>query len=402
MGAPEASVVEVFVGPEALRVDVFDRYTLDLSMLEVGVAWTLSFWYSDASREAAWQRLIDATSGVKCGHVLTAAIDGDAVLSGIVETRSVGNDEMNRDEPVFVLSGRDELGGAVSFHADPTLTLAGRRLEDALTALYQPLGVAAEASESVPSEAHVGSLRRPRRGVFGRRVSRRQILQTRHPRVGETVQQVVERIVRGLGLRVWTTPAEGSGRTALVVDRPRTTGEVPFELLREWQDGRVTERSTIWAGREVASIRDVPTEVTVFADAPRGDAQSAKIARTVTNGFLLTPAAARVVADDAPARPRYVESRQARTVDAAHNEAARICAAANERFRTYDCTVLGHRQQGRLWMPNNRASVRDQLVGIDETMLIVGVKFEGDRKGAQRTRLSLVPDGALSELAETP
>lgn len=396
----EPSVVELFVGPEARRVDVFDRYTVDLSMLEVGAAFNLSFWYSEASRETPWRALVDRARGVKCGDLVTLAVDGDAVLSGVVETRDVG-DEEGRDGPDFMVSGRDLLGGAVSFDADPTLTLAGRRLEDALDALYRGVGVVAEVSESIPPEARVGALRRPRRGAFGRRASRPDLTRVKHPRVGEKVQQVVSRIVRGLGYRVWTTPAENSGRTAVVVDRPRASGEVLFTLSRVLdEDRRVVASSNILGGRERTSIADVPTEVTVFADAPRGDTAGAKIARTVTNGFLLTPEASARVSDDAPPRPRFVESRSARTPEAAHNEAARVCAQANEGFRRYTATVLGHRQNGRLWVPNNRVAVRDDLVGVDETMLLVAVTLDGSKAGSQKTRLTLVPEGALHELPE--
>lgn len=400
MTAFEPSVVELFVGPEARRVDVFDRYTVDLSMLEVGTAFTLSFWYSPASRETPWRVLVDRANGVKCGDLVTLTVDGDAVLSGIVETRDVGDDD-GRDGPAFMVSGRDLLGGAVSFDADPTLTLAGLRLEDALERLYRGVGVVPEVSESIPPEARVGALRRPRRGAFGRKASRTSVTRVKHPRVGEKVQQVVGRIVRGLGYRVWTTPAEASGRTAVVVDRPRAAGEVLFRLSRVLDDeGRVVATSNILGGRERTSIADVPTEATAYADAPRGDASSAKIARTVVNGFLLTPEASARVSDDAPPRPRFVESRSARTPEAAHNEAARLCAQANEGFRRYTATVLGHRQGGRLWVPNSRVAVRDDLVGVDETMLLVAATLDGSKAGAQKTRLTLVPEGALSELPE--
>ena len=396
---PERSEVELFVGPDAVRVDVFDRYTVDVSMLEVGTAFTFSFWYSDLSAEAPWRVLVDRERGLKCGHLVTLAIDGDAVLSGIVETRVVG-DVMGRETPSFTVSGRDLLGGAVSFDADPTLTLAGRQLEDALGELYRGVGVVPEVAESIPPTARAGSLRRPRRGAFGRRAKRAELTQVKHPRVGERVQQVVERIVRGLGFRVWTTPAEGSGRTAVVVDRPRTTGDVVFRLARIVEGGRITAASNVLGGNETTSIANVPTSVTVYANAPRGDAASAKIARTVENGFLLTPAASARVADDAPPRPRYIESRQARTEEAAHHEAARVCAQANEGFCRGEYQVLGHRQGGRLWLPNVRVAVRDDLNGIDETMLLVGVRFEGSKAGSQVTRLTLLPEGALSELAE--
>jgi len=423
---PEPSLVEVFVGPEGLKVDVWDRYTFDLSMLEVGLGWTLSFWYSERAR-ASWQLLNDPARGVKNGHRVTVTIDGSAVLTGLIESRLVGDEE--GQEPVFVISGRDMLGAASAWDADPTLTFAGRTLEDALAAVYQGVGIVPEVSLSVREETNRTATRMAiqRRSAFARRVSelsakaqsgnadaaaelqRVQIhgpqpyslVRTSHPALGEKVQSVVDRIVRGLGYRVWATAStDNQGSTPVIVDRPRTTGEAQFHLLRTFIDGRMTETSNILAGKETSSIRDVPTRVAVFADAPRGDARAAKIAREVTNGFLLTDAAAARVAFDAPERPRYVQSKQARSEAGAHNEAARICARANELFRVYEATVLGHRQNGRLWVPNVRAGVVDELVGIDETMLVTTVRYSGSHDESPKTRLTLVPDGALSEIPE--
>lgn len=396
MTAPPSEVA-LYVGPDALRVDVFDRYSIDVSMLEVGTAWTFSLWYSDQAR-AAWRLLTDPTRGLRLGQAVTVTIDGDAVLSGIVESRAVGDAEGGRAPPSFVISGRDALGPAATWAADPTLSLPGRSLEDVLTDLYRGVGLVPEVSESVEASTRVGALRRPRRGTHSRAASRREITRTRHPRVGETVQAVVERIVRGLGYRVWTSPGQDPVRTAVIVDRPRTTGEVRLRLLRELVDGRVSYRGNVLSGRETTSIREVPTQVTVLAHAPRGDAQAAMIARTVENGYLLTEAAAARVDPNTPPRPRYVESQQARTVAAAQAEAGRICAEANERFRVYDASVLGHRYEGLLWVPNNRVAVRDELLGMDETMLLVSASYEGARESAQTTRLTLLPEGALSEI----
>lgn len=394
-------IVELFVGPEALRIDVFDEYKIDLSMTEVGTAWSLAFWYSDISPEAPWRVLIDPVRGVKCGHTVTLAFNGEAVLSGIVETRDVG-DNPGRATPTFVISGRDALAPALTGDADPTLTLPGLTLEDALDLLYTAVGIRADVSESLPADVRTGVLRRLHRGAHAKKVSRRAQVLAKHPRIGEKIQQVAERIVRSLGYRIWTTPAPDSGRTAVVVDRPRTSGEPLFSLVRVFGAGGRTAESNIENAREATNIREVPTTVTVYANAPRGDAQSAKIARTVTNGFLLTPEASARVADDAPERPRYVESRTARSEEAAHNEASRICAQANEGFRRYMANVLGHRQGGRMWMPNNLVAVRDELVGIDETMLLVAVQFTGARKDGPKTSLTLLPQGALTEIAETP
>lgn len=397
MSTPVPSEVALHVGPDGLRVDVFDRYSIDLSMLEVGTAFTFSLWYSEQAR-ASWQLLTHPERGLKLGQVVTVTVDGDAVLSGIVEEREVGDGGDGRGTPVFVISGRDELGPASTWHADPALSLAGRALEDALTDLYRGVGIVPEVSESVDAATRVGTLRQPRRGSRTRRTSRRQLIRMKHPRIGEAVHAVAERIVRALGFRIWTAPGVDTARTSVIIDRPRTSGPVRFSLLREFRDGRVTHRGNIESGREKSSIRNVPTSVTVLAHAPRGDAQAAMIARTVANQYLLTATAAARVDPNTPPRPRYVESQQARTVAAAQNEAGRICAEANESFRTYEATVLGHRHEGLLWAPNSRVAVRDELAGIDETMTLVHVSLSGSRAEGQSTSLRLLPEGALTEI----
>ena len=400
MTAPVANVVELFVGPDATLVDVYDRYSYALSMLEVGCAFTFTFWHSDEGH-SAWRTLIDPVHGVKCGHRITLAIDGDAVLSGVVETTVIGDDFGGRAEPTFVISGRDDLGAAVSWDADPSLTLKGRTLGDAVQAVYSGVGISAEIGASVDPAATVGALRRGRahRGRAHQSTLRNEAVRASQPRPGERAHQVVERMVRALGYRVWTTPVEGSGRTGVIIDRPRTAGS-RLSLLREIVDGRMTDRSNLRAGRMTTSITNVPTVVTVLADGARGNHPAVQIAREVTNGFLLTEEAMARVDVEALTQPRYAQSRNATTPAGAQNEAARMCATANEGFRRYECTVLGHRLDGRLLLPNLTAIVADDLLGVAEPMLLVAVEGSGARDGGQVTRLTLLPEGALSVIPE--
>ena len=403
MSAPERSEIDLFVGPEALAIDVWETYAIRVSMLEVGLPWTFSFWHSELPR-SAWERLIDPVTGLKCGHRVTFAIDGDAVLSGVVETRAVGDDAADRTAPVFVLSGRDDLGAAVTWDADPTLVLRGRTLGDAIGAVYQRLGIVAEIGASVSPGATVGRLRarRARRGRMHARTARNEAVRASHPRIGERAHQVVERMVRQLGYRVWTTPVEGSGHTGVIVDQPRAGGTASHTLRRELTEtGRLTDRSNLQCGRETTSIANIPTAITVFADSQRGDNPAQKIAREVTNGFLLTEAALARVDLGAIEQPRYTQSRSASTEAGAQNEAARLCAQSNEGFRRYEGVILGHRLEGKLVTPNQVVLLTDSVVGIaGERWLITEVEYTGSRGEDQRTKLSLVPEGALSVIPE--
>ena len=400
MSAPERSIVELFVGPDARVIDVWDQYTYRLSMREVGVAWTFTFPFSEHA-QSAWDSLLDPIAGIKCGHRITLAIDGDAVFSGIVETVKAGDDDPNRSPPVLVISGRDALGIAVSWDALPSLTLRGRTFGDAVQAVYQGVGIVADIGASVDPGATVGRLRasRARRGRMHARTARNEAVRASHPRIGERVQQVVERMARSLGYRIWTTPVEGSGMTGVIVDRPRT-GPASVSLVRERINGKVTDASNVWSGARTTSIANVPSAVTVFSDKERGDHESDHIAREVTNGYLFTEDAAREVDFEAVNQPRFVQSRNASTEAGAQNEAARLCAEANEGFRRYDCTILGHRLGGRLMVPNLLADVRDDIAKVTGRWLIVDVEGSGSHEGAQRTKLSLLPDGALSVIPE--
>jgi prophage tail gpP-like protein len=392
---PRTSIVSVYIGPTGRRVDVWDTIRVDLSMLEVATAWTLSFWWSNVG-ESAWRELTDPTTGVKCGQRITVTIDGDAVISGLVETMVRGDQE--NEEPKLVLSGRDELGVAVSADADPTITLRGRTIEDVIAALYDTVGIIADVSESIAQRVYTGRPV-PRRGSWHAHARRTKTTRVSHPQVGEKVHQVVEKVARQLGYRVWTAPGIESGHTAVIVDTPRATGLPTMTLLRELTEtGRVSERSNILWGRETTAIADVPTRVTVFADGQRGEKVSEKIAREVTNGTLFSEENAKRIDSNTPERPKYAKSRAASTRAGAENEASRILADANMRLRSYEAGVTGFRygDAGLLWIPNSRVTVQDEIAGVSEVMLLVSASFSQSVAGAQTTSLRLLPDGAVS------
>lgn len=389
--------VLLFVGPNALQVDVWDRYDITLSMLGVGNPWTFSFWHSDTAH-STWDLLMGPT-GPKVGDLVTMSIDGDTILTGAVEVREVGDaSDAGREGVAMVLSGRDLAGPAISFDADPTLSVRGQPLDTTLTRLLAGVGLTVEVSEHVDPVATTGALRVPRT-IHARQTSRRQRLDLAHPHVGEKAWSVVERLVRRLGYRAWVAPGPQSGRCAVVVDVPNTTGALLWDLRRVLQDGRVTADSNILSGKSRTSIRDVPTTVTVFSDSMRGENASARQARTVVNDRLTNPAITRgEVAATLGPQPRYVRSETARTDTGAQAEGLRAIVEAMEHFRGYQLTTRGHGQGGVIYAPNTRGTVRDDLAGVNETMLLTDVTFSGGRSVGQHARLSFVPDGALSTI----
>jgi prophage tail gpP-like protein len=210
------------------------------------------------------------------------------------------------------------------------------------------------------------------------------------------VWQVANRIARGLGYRLFVAPSE-DGTVNIVVDAPNYAGEPLFTFMREIVDGTVTPASNILHGRESFNVRDVPTDVTVFGSAKRGDVESARIKRRVENGYLINPDVTRgKVSESMPRQPRYLRSDQAKTQEGALKEAERVLSEANERFRVYRCAVQGHGQAGRVYGPNIMSNVRDDKLGIRERMLLASCTFSGGHSTGQTTRAELVPFGALS------
>ncbi len=390
--------VEFTWGASALRVDLWDRYDLALSMLDAGTAWTLTAWGTASLDGTAWGHLIHPTAGVKLGDPVWFKIDGEVVLTGRVETLEMGDSPSPRGGFDVTLSGRDLAGPAISWDADPTLSFKGRVLPEALEALFDALDLPVRLGEHVDAEAPLQGLRARRRGRFTTHLrTHARAVDVTHPKIGDRVWQVAERIVRGLGYRLFVAPSE-DGTCNVVVDTPRYSGDPVFTFTRELgPNGMATANTNLLSGREVYSLRDVPTEVTVFASGKRGDLESARIARTVSNGWLANLDVTRGrVSAAMPPQPRFLRSDQAKTPEAAHKEAAHVIAEAMERFRIYKGAVQGHAQNGRLYHPNALCDVRDDVLNLRERMLLTRCNLKGGRQIGQRTEVELSPYGALS------
>lgn len=387
-------------------LDVWDGYEITLDMLSPGSPWTFELWRAndDGSTRNAWPELL---SRAKLGERVTLAIDGLVLLDGKIRTSDAIGD---RNGAKIVISGTDLAGQAMHAGADPTLSLRNTTLQTALERLFEPLGVAIELGEGVDPNATVPALRPPRRPA--RRPSRRRgVVDRFRPRVGETIWQCADALCRKAGYVLWTAPGSTPDRLVLRVDSPRSSGPARFAFVREIASSErggsvlVTQRSNIESGHYHRSIDNVPSRVTVFADAPRGDGAAARHARTVENDQYGGDEFSFVQVQ----QPRYVLSARARTPAAAQREATRLIGDANRNLRSYTLTVLGHGQivggQSLLYAPNELAAVRDELLGIEIDGLITRASLRGSRSGAARgqsTQVTVVPRGAIKVEPETP
>lgn len=401
--------VTIFTGSTGMRLDEWDRYELALSMFSPGSPWTVTLFRSSRG-ESAWGR---AWKNVRVGDKMVFAIDGAQQMNGLVEEITDPSDPVAGDS--MVISGRDLAGPALKWHADPRLRLKGLTLEDALRQLFTPLGIGVRIGEGVEGTraVQIGSARDPRSGRTTAR--RRQTVDYARPQPGETVWQVADALCRRFGYLLWVAPHPEEG-LSVVVDVPDYTGEVYYSLRRILDpdrrpgEQRLTADTNVLTSARRLSVREVPTEVTVYTGSARGASLSARSTETMLNGGLFDPKVnGGYVVDEGLAQPMHLRAPRARTPAAARQTAQRAINDAMRTLRTYSCTVQGHGQPQRdgavrLYTVNSLAHVVDEPRGIDERMLVQELAFRGDASegGGSTTALTLGPLGAIVLSPEDP
>ena len=389
--------VQLVVGSgDGIRLDVWDKYSADLSMLAAGSPFTFSLFRSNA-RQSNWTVL---NRSLKLGDRATLLIQNAPQLHGVIE-EITGHDSVEQGAQ-FIFSGRDLAGPAMVWDADPTLLIQNLPLETALARLFAPLGLGIVIGAGADAERRVTSAHRPHPAAptqSGK--ARHRHVDLAHPRPGEKMWELAQAIVRRLGYMMWVGPApQWSGALAVVVDTPAYKSPPLFSLSRVIDPQTGTSSGNILAGGHTVSIREVPTEVNVYTTSQRGDAVSIRQrARAVNDGLANERITLGKVGPEVIPQPRHIHSEQARTLSAAKQEAAREIADRMARFRTYTCAVQGHGQQSgsqtTLYTINAMASVRDDVWGIDEPMLILEVHFTGSRETGQTTQITLGPKDAI-------
>lgn len=383
-----AVTLELASATAGFVLDIWDGYTVTLDMLSPGSPWTFELWRVEG-RRTTWSAVL---ARAVVGERVTLAIDNLVLLDGTIRSRSV---HVARDAAAITISGTDLAGAAMHSDADPSISMRGVTLQAALEKLFEPIGVTLELGEGVDPSRVAPALRPPRRPT--RRPSRRRgVIDRFRPRIGETIWQCADSLCRKAGYLLWTAPGSTADRLVLRIDSPRTTGTERYQFLRELlPDGTVSQRSNLLDGEETVSIDGVPTEVTVFADTPRGDGQAARLARTVINDQFVVDQYTRVL----PIQPKFVSSARARSDAGARREAARIIGDANAGLRVYSGAVQGHGQvvggAVLLYQPNELCRVRDDITGTDLAGLLTRVELHGSRKDGQTTKFRVVPRGAI-------
>ena len=392
--------VALTIGDSATEVDVWDQHTLSLSMLRAGQPWTFSMWRS-TSRRTTWEVL---TRTVKLFERVTVSIDGHPQLTGRIETME--RHARGHSDCALVISGRDLAGPAMSWDASPSASVQDVALEDALQAIFDPLGLTVRITTAASARAVQSA--RPATSSSSRRRCR--LVDRSHPRPGEKVWQLAESMVRRLGYMLWVAPRT-DGTVGIIVDAPDYE-QAPSYTFSRLLDAQGNGSGNILEGVEAFSVRDVPTDVSVYTGSSRGSSTSSRSRSQSTNAALFDEAVTRgFVSATTQAQPRHVRSERARTLQAAQKEGDRVIADGMRDFYRYTAKVQGHGQEVggsmRLYAVNTVARVRDDLMtdprgrSLDAPMLVTDVEFSGSRQAGQTTTLTMVPLHSIRISAET-
>jgi hypothetical protein len=403
MAQEHAVSLTIDTGDAPVAIDVWSHYTVTLSMFGAGQPWSFVFWRSTVA-DTTWRAL---ARQAKLLARVQLTIDGAPQLSGYLEDLDRGTHEDRNGGMTAGVGGRDLAGLAMDFEAAPTTAVRGVQLQAALSEAFSSFGVPVRVTAAVAAR-EIQSRARP--GARGAPTSpRRKKVDIMRPKAGETVWQYAQSVVRRLGYMMWIAPS-ADGSIGLVVDVPDYAQVPLFTFERTIGRGTFGATGNILAGREVFSIKGVPTDVHVYTGSARGDVLSGRAKfstanpklfdRTITRGF---------VAGYLPVLAKHIRSGRARDVAHATAEAERVIADAMRGFRQYKLRVQGHGQTvngvKRLYAINTMASVLDEYLIDDEgaplreDMLITDVEFVGARgagegKG-QYTNITLAPKGSI-------
>lgn len=379
---------------DGTEVDVFDEYTIKLSMFEHGNPFTFSLWHSDDAR-STWDYLLD---NVKCYDPITLRIDGALQLSGTIGTVHPSADAKGAR---LEISGRDVIGLAQDADVSPRLSSKGSTLAEVIEEMLLPLGITVVVAASA-DEIRNAQLGKRRSGRTSTK-SRAHRVDKYHPPIGERIWSAIEILCRRYGYLVWAAPWDVD-TIAVVIDKPAYDAEPLFQFTRRSLRDNATQDSDILAGGLRVCTDGVPTETFIYGASTRGNATPSRSAAHEVNDRL----DARFVRFPTRFIPRHQRTNNNLDLGHSQQQARRLINESMRGHRVYECVVQGHSQsyQGdseiaQIYAINSMARVRDDLLKIDEAMLIDSVTFSRGARSGTTTRLTMHTKGAVRCEPET-
>jgi prophage tail gpP-like protein len=367
-----------------------------IDMLSPGSPWTLTLHYSDDVSTGLWS-LVQRRCLLEESVVLW--IDGACQLRGRIEQR---RDHISRAGASVTISGRDIAARAMDWDADPTIQLRGLSLQDALTRLFQDVGLTPEILSGAGALEIQSTPRRTRSS--SRRRAERATPTNLKVQPGERIWQVCEKLCRRQGYLLWCAPSfrdRDANHDAVgpVVDVPNETiPQNPTLVFARLENGDGTWRGNILESDYDLSSMNVPTLVTGFAHTRLNSDGDTSDRRAVVNQFLRDHPMVRPTRPlGLLPKPRYIQGERARGGDEVEKECQKVISEANANLEVYECTVQGFGQAGKLYAVNAIALVRDEarIPSLSQNMLITRVHFHQSRQRGQVSKVRMVPVGAI-------
>ncbi len=365
-------------------LDVWDRYTVVQDMLQPGSPFTFSLWRSTVA-QASWDVI---QRKVKCFVKVELRIDGAMQMNGVIEhvqphrTRSSGC--------AIIISGSDLTGRLQRFDASPRVSSRDTTLAEIIAQLVDPFDVSVVIGEAGGArDVQLGRARSPR--SIRHNTRRRQHIDLVHPRIGEKVWGVIQRLCAKVGYYAWVAPA-GDNNLVLVIDNPVSDGETEFVFkYAESSPNVATDDTNLLESDLVISVADMPTNVFAYGHTLRGDGTPARSCGHAEGSFDT-----RWVADTKLYQPIHFQPENIHTPADAVRSANKQIHNGAINHKVVTGVVQGHSQNNKIYAVNSICHWTDAVADIEQDMVLTRVVFEGSRQMGSLTQLRAHPKGALN------
>lgn len=228
-----------------------------------------------------------------------------------------------------------------------------------------------------PPQWRVAERARRSRGLTGSDVLRIPLSEAR-PHVGETVWEFLERHCRRFGVLPWI-----DARGRLVIAAPDYDQE-PLFALRRSLSPTPREPNTILEGGFVQDYAGLASEVTVYGRSHGRDASRSRFVGHATNPSVPVY------------RPIVIHDPSCASSEEAQRRAEQEISRQREDAYALEYEVPQHGQGARVYAVDTVVDVLDEAIGVEGLFYVAGRTFTMSRKEGARTRLRLVPLGAIT------
>jgi prophage tail gpP-like protein len=196
------------------------------------------------------------------------------------------------------------------------------------------------------------------------------------PQVGETIWEFIDRHCKRFGILAWMDP---QGR--LILSAPDYEQAPLYHLRRNLSPG--TAPNNILSGGFTEDIGSQPSSVTVYG-------------RSRGHDETRTPFVAVVEQESFFHRPLVVHDNAVRSVEEARRRGLReLHQRAQEKF-VLEYEVRDHGNDGYVYAVDSIFDVQDEAIGVAGSYYCTSRTFTKSRTEGTKTRLRLVPKGALA------